>query len=138
MSEQQLVGDSHNGKVVLAQNDYNELGQLMLKKLHNASDTSYVQDIDYLYDVRGRLKSINNMSDTTSHKLYAQNLTYFNNGNINSSVWKNTILTNKGWISPSNQQQYSFTYDGLNRMTAATYSEIDITNQAVSAKAYLS
>jgi len=62
------------GKVVLVQNDYNELGQLMLKKLHMAKDTSYVQDIDYLYDVRGWLKSINNFEDTTFRKLYAQNL----------------------------------------------------------------
>ncbi len=37
--EQQIAGDTHNGNVVLAQNDYNELGQLMLKKLHSAGET---------------------------------------------------------------------------------------------------
>ena len=72
--EQQISGDTTNGNVVLAQNDYNELGQLMLKKLHSAGETSFVQDIDYLYDVRGWLNNINNLSDASQRKLYAEQL----------------------------------------------------------------
>ena len=133
--EQQIAGDTTNGKVVLAQNDYNELGELMLKKLHSANDAGFVQDIDYLYDVRGWLKQINNMTDTTAMKLYAQYLEYQPNGNIASMVWKNTQFNIDNWIIPTNKQAYSFTYDGLNRMTAAAYSEISPTNLAVPAKA---
>ena len=78
--------------VTLAQNDYNELGELMLKKLHSASETSYAQEIDYLYDVRGWLNNINNLADASQRKLYAQQLNYFGNGNIQNMSWKNTLL----------------------------------------------
>ena len=74
-----------------------------------------MQDIDYLYDVRGWLKSINNLTDNTPRKLYAQQLAYNNNGNIASMTWKNNQQVN--------QQRYDFTYDGLNRMDNAVYSE---------------
>ena len=113
--------------------DYNELGQLMLKKLHMANDASYVQDIDYRYDIRGWLKSINNMTDTTFRKLYAQNLNYNYNGNISSMNWKNTMLRADGWVNPTNKQSYSFTYDGLNRLDMATYSEATPSGQVVNA-----
>ena len=122
------------GKVVLVQNDYNELGQLMLKKLHMANDTSYVQDIDYLYDIRGWLKSINNMTDTTYRKLYAQSMNYYANGNISTMNWKNTSLRADSWVIPTNKQSYGFTYDGLNRLTTASYSETDPLGAAVAAK----
>ncbi len=132
--EQEISGDDKNGRVVLAAMDYNELGQLMLKKLHMANDTSYVQDIDYLYDVRGWLKSINNFEDTTYSKLYAQELAYKLNGNIESMTWKNTILKDKCWVEPSNMQRYGFTYDALNRLNEASYSETNPLGQAVAEK----
>jgi RHS repeat-associated protein len=133
--EQQITDDSFNNKVILAQNDYNDLGQLILKKLHMANDTSYVQDIDYLYDVRGWLKNINNLNDATFRKLYAQKLVYYNNGNIDSMKWKNTLLNTYGVIEPTNKQVYDFTYDGLNRLNNAAYSEFTPSNLAVTGKA---
>ncbi len=123
--EQEIENDSRNGRVVVASMDYNELGQLMLKKLHMSNDTSYVQDIDYMYDVRGWLKSINNFEDTTLRKLYAQSLDYYGNGNIRRMAWRNTLLDDDGWVVPVNREQYDFTYDGLNRLDSANYSETD-------------
>ena len=113
---------------------HNELGQLMLKKLHNANDTSYVQDIDYLYDVRGWLKQINNMTDTTAGKLYAEDLSYDSNGNISTMSWKNTMLDENGWVEPTNRQQYRFVYDWLNRLKFSSYYEYDYMNQIVGSK----
>ncbi len=123
--EQEIENDSRNGRVVLASMDYNELGQLMLKKLHMSNDTSYVQDIDYMYDVRGWLKSINNFEDTTLRKLYAQSLDYYGNGSISRMAWRNTLLDDDGRVVPVNREQYDFTYDGLNRLDSANYSETD-------------
>jgi len=129
--EQQISGDTHNGNVVLAQNDYNELGELMLKKLHSAGETSFVQDIDYRYDVRGWLNNINNLSDASRRKLYAEQLNYFGNGNIQNMSWKNTLLDAQNAPTQTNTQKYDFTYDGLNRITAAAYSELNASNATV-------
>jgi hypothetical protein len=110
---------------VLAQHDYNELGQLMLKKLHMAKNTSYRQDIDYAYDIRGWLKAINNMNIQTFRKLYAQELDYNPNGNISRMTWKNTTLDINGDVEPGIKRTYDFWYDGLNRLTDADYSHIE-------------
>ncbi len=131
--EQQITGDTHNGNVVLAQNDYNELGQLMLKKLHSAGETSFVQDIDYLYDVRGWLSSINDLANPSASKLYSQKLNYFGNGNIQDMSWKNTLLDAQNAVVQTNTQKYGFSYDGLNRITAAAYSELNASNATVNA-----
>ncbi|MCX6221330.1 MAG: RHS repeat-associated core domain-containing protein [Bacteroidia bacterium] len=131
--EQQISGDTTNGNVVLAQNDYNELGQLMLKKLHSAGETSFAQDIDYLYDVRGWLNNINDLSDASRRKLYAEQLSYFGNGNIQDMKWKNTALDAQNAPTLTNTQKYGFTYDGLNRITAAAYSELNASNVTVNA-----
>jgi|GEM_PF-995426 len=132
--EQQIAGDADNGRVILADMDYNELGQLMLKKLHNANDTSYVQDIDYLYDVHGWLKSINNMTDTMARKLYAEDLSYNSNGNISTMNWRNTMLDENGWIEPTNRQMYRFVYDALNRLKLSIYYEYNSTDESVGTK----
>ena len=129
--EQQITGDTHNGNVVLAQNDYNELGQLMLKKLHSAGETSFVQDIDYLYDVRGWLNNINNPADASRRKLFSEQLSYFGNGNIQDMKWKNTQLDAQNAPKQTNTQKYGFTYNGLNQLTAAAYSELNASNATV-------
>jgi hypothetical protein len=77
--------------VVLAQNDYNELVELMLKKLLSAGETGFAQDIDYLYNVRGWLNNLNNLADASRRKMYAEQLNYFGNGNIQNVGWKNTL-----------------------------------------------
>ena len=128
--EQEIDGDTQNGRVVLAQNDYNELGQLVLKKLHMANDISYVQDIDYRYDIRGWLKSINNYSDASFRKLFAEDLSYNANGNINTMNWENTLLDDNNNPANPNKQTYAFTYDGLNRLLTAGYSDTDPATQA--------
>jgi hypothetical protein len=47
--------------VLLAQNEYNEIGQLIDKKLHSTNNgTSFKQSIDYRYNIRGWLTFMNN------------------------------------------------------------------------------
>jgi len=54
-------GVSQNEEVLLAKNYYNELGQLIEKNLHVVEGKS-LQSLDYRYDIRGWLKSINDPS----------------------------------------------------------------------------
>ena len=60
------------------------------------------------------------MVDASRRKLYAEQLSYFGNGNIQDMSWKNTMLMHK--MRPqTNRQKYDFAYDGLNCLTAAAF-----------------
>jgi len=146
---QQITGDATNGKVTVALNIYNELGQLINKKLHSANSLGYLQYVDYTYNIRGWLTSINN-PDNLAHltdpvDLYGERLDYdaaetgLNssypsqyNGNISAMVWTSTNKTKRG---------YAFTYDGLNRLTYGDFKGyntawVDSTNYEEKSLAY--
>ncbi|AWW28894.1 hypothetical protein DN752_01410 [Echinicola strongylocentroti] len=118
------VNHSINGAtpVTLLRHTYNELGELVNKDLADG-----FEDIDYVYNIRGWLTKINNVSDGTS-KLFEMDLHYDNapsghqayNGNIGSTVWKNPYesVTNR----------YDYHYDAMNRLTAADYGHNDTGN----------
>ena len=52
-------GGVGKGEVLLAENQYNELGELTEKNLHVEDGVPH-QSIDYRYNIRGWLESINN------------------------------------------------------------------------------
>jgi hypothetical protein len=97
------------GKQLLAQYDYNELGQVVDKKLHGTGSPgseTFLQSVDYRYTIRGQLASINNAKldasgdandETTDY--FGMELLYNNtesglstddrfNGNISAIKWK--------------------------------------------------
>lgn len=108
----------------LVTNSYNELGELATKKLGDA--TSPLETLDYDYNVRGWLKSINgdelaNHNAMTSH-YFAMDLSYdygFTqnqyNGNIAGVKWKTK--------SSDQIRAYGFDYDPVNRLTVADYTQ---------------
>ncbi len=64
-------------EVELISNEYNELGQLVDKKLHSISGSPYKQSIDYRYNIRGWLTSINDSELTDNENDYfGMNLAY--------------------------------------------------------------
>lgn len=103
---------------ILAENTYNEIGQLDYKKVGNN-----IQKINYAYNIRGWMTKINDPSNL-GNKLFAYEIRYDNptnsvitpkrfNGNISEVDW-----------STSNDQslrRYNYTYDRLNRLLGATY-----------------
>ena len=109
--------ESINGgaNILLAQEDYNEVGQVMAKHLHGASGAlPALQDVGYAYNERGWLlsnsaplfqeqlqyNSVNNVSGITPVAQY--------NGNIASQSW--------GTIASPNGKSYTYGYDQLNRL----------------------
>ena len=129
LTRQEIAGDA-NGKVTVAQNSYNETGQLIDKKLHRTVSNNYLQSIDYTYNIRGWLTSINNpdnlsQSGNPNADLFGEKLFYETpesglntsalaqyNGNISAMVWTSTNKTKRG---------YGFNYDGLNRLTLGDF-----------------
>ena len=108
-------------KVVISENTYDEIGRLVNESLHNGN-----QQMDYAYNIRGWLSSINDPDvDAINSCLFAEEL-YYNtageltnltntpqfNGNINGIRWRNNSTT---------RSAYAYSYDGLNRLIKGDY-----------------
>ncbi|NBP67813.1 MAG: hypothetical protein EBU52_03630, partial [Cytophagia bacterium] len=110
---------------LLAQYEYNALGQLVDKKLHDVGGGSFLQSVDFRYNIRGWLKSINNAQltiDATNNDetndYFGMELLYnttenglgntpFYNGNISALKWKGPGYT----AGAADQRSYQYTYD---------------------------
>ncbi len=119
-----------NDEVVLALLEYNEIGDLIAKYLHSddeGSKKNFLQKTDYTYNIRGWLKSINNLSIDADNDVFGMLLYYEDvseidnlvsnglyNGNISGAAWsiKNDII-----------RGYGYEYDTLNRLTDAHYAD---------------
>jgi RHS repeat-associated protein len=120
--------------------EYNELGQVVDKKLHSTNaGTTYLQSVDYRYNIRGWLTSMNNAElsatgdknndpDSDRGDYFGLELSYNTqdagltntvayNGNITALRWNGTGAPDHG----STQRSYQYTYDKSDRMTAATF-----------------
>ncbi|MEQ1588064.1 MAG: M23 family metallopeptidase, partial [Cyclobacteriaceae bacterium] len=125
-------------EILLALNEYNELGQLVDKKLHSTvSDASNAkQSVDYRYNIRGWLTSMNDASLTNTGPtnddtgdLFGMNLAYnttdlgltntpLYNGNISGMAWSNNL-----GLGTTKQNGYTYTYDKLNRIGSSAFKE---------------
>jgi hypothetical protein len=114
---QKLEGAITKSEVLYASFEYDELGQMIKKRLNNKAINT-----EYSYNIRGWLKELNNTKSDGSN-LYSMNLHYNNtvagvdteaqyNGNISAISWNNNDKA---------EQRYGFIYDNLNRLTTADY-----------------
>ncbi|MHC0446329.1 DUF6443 domain-containing protein [Flavobacterium sp. 3-218] len=112
---------SINGQAqeVIAQNAYDNLGQLKTKAVGGKITQSRLQNMDYSYNIRGWLKGINNVNAPGS-SLFAFQINYntptsgtaLYNGNISQTFWKTAN-------ADSSLKGYTYAYDHLNRLTQA-------------------
>lgn len=117
---------------------YNELGQLVDRKLHSTNGGStYLQSVDYRYTIRGQLASINNStlgvddSNDDTNDVFGMNLLYETsdggigntgryNGLISAVKWKTNA---PGVAATANERSYRFVYDRLMRLNDAVYAD---------------
>ncbi|WP_436516252.1 DUF6443 domain-containing protein [Ekhidna sp. To15] len=115
---------SATDSVLIAENRYNELGELEEKDLHHG-----VQTLNYSYNIRGWLTKINEPT-LTGNDLFGMELLYneqdgslnnsqLYNGNISAMKWSDR---DAGGVGVS-ERAYNFGYDKLNRLTAASHFE---------------
>jgi RHS repeat-associated protein len=104
---------------VIAQNTYDDLGQLVEKGVGGKTNQSRLQIVNYDYNIRGWLKQINNPSSLGSD-LFAFKINYNTedhngtelfNGNISETEWRTKNDNVLRW--------YRYNYDDLNRITSA-------------------
>lgn len=122
---------------------YNELGQLVDKKLHKTGTSTYLQSVDYRYTIRGQLKSINNsklsmdngLTNDDTNDYFGMELLYNDtestlsntalyNGNASAIKWKALGMGNNA----SGQRSYTFAYDKTGQLKTASYKAHNGTN----------
>jgi hypothetical protein len=132
-AQDRLIQHTHqiNGgaEQLLAENTYDELGKLIIKKVGNTSALP-LQNVNYTYNVRGWLTKINEIGSlqqsTDPADLFGFKLNYntvegsataankLYNGNIAETFW--STATDGGFV-----RNYGYKYDNLNRLKDATY-----------------
>ena len=111
---------------VIAQNYYDDLGQLIGKGIGGTTLQTSLQTIDYTYNIRGWLKGINDVNNLGSD-LFSFKLNYDTaeigstnalqyNGNISETIWRTA-----NDVSDNKTRAYAYQYDALSRITGADY-----------------
>lgn len=122
---------SVNGSLpeLIVSNTYNKIGELIEKNLGGSTeDNSPVQSVDFNYNIRGWLTTINNGSalDAAENDQFGMQLRYSDaevgfqqfNGNIGQIQWKS--LGGDG-LQTTASQQFNYTYDAASRILSADY-----------------
>jgi RHS repeat-associated protein len=120
---------------VIADNAYDELGQLTSKKVGGKTSTG-LQTVDYAYNIRGWLTNINDPNNL-NQDLFAFGLLYNTTSitplgaSLNNKPLYNGNIRNTSWKTSSQStvlKWYNYTYDALNRLKAAIYVASSIGN----------
>jgi len=113
---------------------YTTLGQVKSKEVKD--DNTTLQTIDYTYNIRGWLSTINDPATVSSTgDLFGMKLFYNTtnsdihsvaayNGNITGAIWQTALPTGSSATGITGQKAYAYTYDKLNRLLAGIYSEV--------------
>jgi RHS repeat-associated protein len=114
--------------VTITQNTYNEIGQLLNKKLHQSpSHPNYLQKLDYNYNIRGWLNSINRPATFESGyeeaDLFNLELHYNISSMTGSSAQFNGNIAEEEWKGGYDEyvKGYAFSYDKANRLLNSNY-----------------
>ncbi|MGS2765214.1 DUF6443 domain-containing protein [Sinomicrobium sp. M5D2P9] len=112
---------NNQSEELIAENVYDELGQLEQKKVGN-TQSNPLQTTDYKYNVRGWLTDINDV-DNPGDRLFNFQINYnisrsgtvapLFNGNIAETYWKTA--------NDNTMRRYAYTYDALNRITSGKF-----------------
>ena len=127
-------------KTLVANNEYNALGQLTDKKLHSInSGSTYLQSVDFRYNIRGWLTHINNAALTSdgvnnneTDDVFGFELKYNTTTETGVTPWFNGNIAEVVWNSSrqKERQAYGYNYDPLNRLTTASYKNFTTTTKS--------
>ena len=119
----EIEGDQ--AEKLICEKGYNERDELTTKQLGATTPNNFLQTVNYSYNIRKWLTAINNPKNLGTD-LFGMSLFYGDdspftlndnfNGNISSITWKNS--------SDEIEKTYDYSYDNLNRLTTANYSQV--------------
>lgn len=128
-TEMNINGSAYKTQSTLS---YNNLGQLQTKKLGTVDTTSYT------YTVRGWLKTMNSLIPSPKANF---GMTLFYNDSMinlkNTKQWNGNISGIK-WATSTLDETfgYAYSYDGVNRLTSATFGRSTSNNNWPTTKSY--
>ena len=102
--------EASSRQINITTQEYNQLGRLIEKKLHETSSNKYLQNIDYKYNIRGWLTDINNV----------------NFGGLTSVALSEEI--SKGLISKIKDSDIEVELN-VNDLNAGIYDEVEVKNK---------
>ena len=120
LTKQTQTLNSAGATEVIVENVYDEMGQLIQKGVGGTTSQDRLQDVNYIHNIRGWLRQINDPSSIGSD-MFAFKINYNSvdhsgtklyNGNIAETEWKTKNDNVLRW--------YRYNYDDLNRITSAT------------------
>jgi len=118
---------------------YNMLGELVEKNIHSTDGgNSFLQSVDYRYNIRKQLTSINNsqlsigseatqdvfgleLNYTSGATVNGQSVSGSFDGNISAISWNSDNDPTTAGIQGGAESIYGYTYDDMNRLTDADY-----------------
>ncbi|MEM9339710.1 MAG: RHS repeat-associated core domain-containing protein [Bacteroidota bacterium] len=109
--------------VTLARNEYNELGQLVDLKLHSPDENTFAQSIDYRYDIRGQLASINNPDlDDGEEDAFSMQIHRKAGGRGGFFKRLDGLITSVNWKHKGqDHHQFDYDYDPLGQLNKAWF-----------------
>jgi len=140
MGRMSTLSQGYNGGTMkqIAAYTYNELGQVIKKSLGQVTGTTYLQNLDYRYDIHGQVvyinnSTLNNDSGTTnndSNDLFGMQILYDQvDANLNNSPAYSGQISGIKWMSKNangvstSERSFTFNYDGAGRYMGQAYAE---------------
>lgn len=116
-----------NDEELLVNNTYDELGQLIVKKTGgdvaaNPENSNGLQTVDYGYNIRGWLKTINNGA-AANGDLFGYRLNYNTSDIVGTTELFNGNISEVHWVTANDNlnRNYQYGYDALNRLVEANF-----------------
>ena len=121
-------------EVLLTESRYNAIGELIEKNLHSAdAGSSFLQSVDYRYNIRGWLTHINNadlsndgLSNDDGNDLFGMQLYYTHGSNeLQSTAQYTGDISEIHWNDAWHQRKrgYGFQYDAFRQLKGAHYAD---------------
>ena len=107
----------------IVKNHYDDLGQLSHKNVGGDPNTTGLQRVDYQYNIRGWLTSVNNGA-VNGTDLFGFRLRYTDHIQAQGESLYNGNISEMEWRSANDNKirRYTYHYDDLNRITKANFS----------------
>ena len=121
-------------RLLLAKSEYNELGQLVDRKLHATDEggTEFLQSVDMRYNIRGWLTAINDgalspQQGDPAGDLFGMALKYEGGMQLGSQAQHGGNIAEALWKTASDgvQRGYGYSYDRASRLKAGDYKAHD-------------
>ncbi len=103
---------------------YDVAGRVSEVGIRDRVATGFARTVPYTYDIKGRLRTLGAWWDTQG-ELFGAQYDYLASGRIRAARYLNPYAANLGGEGESVRYAYLHQYDGLGRLTTASYYEYD-------------